>query len=228
MQRRSVVTDLNDDNRLIACHECAAVYRRLSIPQNAHASCRRCDSELFRHIPDSLTKSLALYLTALMLWTMANLYPFLELKVGGIEQQNLLLAGGLALYKHGMGELGLVVFLTSIAFPFLNILGMLYLLVSVAMGKRPPLMGHIYQFVKALEPWSLIGVFMLGTLIAIVKLQDLATVIPGLSLFAFAALLVIYSMARANFDPEDLWSAASSHALYAHEVTEVLAIACRY
>ena len=65
-----------------------------------------------------------------------------------------------------------------------------------------------------------INQFMLGTLIAIVKLQDLATVIPGLSLFAFTALLVIYSMARANFDPEDLWSAASSHALYADEVDE--------
>ncbi len=56
----------------------------------------------------------------MMLWLIANLYPFLGLKVGNIYEENLLLAGGWALYEYGMGELGLVVFLTSIGFPFLT------------------------------------------------------------------------------------------------------------
>ena len=117
--------------RLIACHECAAIYRRTPIPPNATANCQRCDAMLYRHIPDSLNRSLALYITALMLWVIANLFPFLGMEVGGIYHENLLFAGGWALYQNGMGELGLVVFLTSIVFPLVTILGMIYLLLPL-------------------------------------------------------------------------------------------------
>lgn len=160
---------------------------------------------LYRNIPDSLNRSLALYLAALMLWAIANVYPFLGLKVGEIYQENLLLAGGWALYEYGMGELGLVVFLTSIVFPLVTILGMIYLLLPVKAGFVPPGAGRVFQLVRMLEPWSLISVFMLGTLISIVKLQDLATVVPGLSLIAFSFLLIVYAMARSSFDSETLW-----------------------
>ena len=198
---------MTEPDRLVACHECAAIYRRVPIPENARATCLRCDALLYRHIPDSLGRSLALYLASFMLWIMANAFPFIGLKVGGIEQQNLLLQGGLALYENGMGELGLVVFLTSIVFPGLTMLGMIYLLLPLRMGFVVPYVGRIYQVVHSLFPWSLISVFMLGTLISIVKLQDLATVVPGFSLVAFTLLLVTYAMATSNFDPETFWQA---------------------
>ncbi len=196
--------------RLIACHECAAVYRRAPIPPHATANCKRCGAELYRHIPDSLNHSLAYYLAALMLWCMANIYPFLGLKVGAIYHENLLLAGGLALYENGMGELGLVVFLTSIVFPFITIAGMIYLLLPLRFNVIAPATGQVYQIVRVLEPWSLVSVFMLGTLISIVKLQDLATVVPGLSLAAFAGLLFVYALARSSFDPESFWEKLES------------------
>ena len=160
---------------------------------------------LYRYIPDSLNRSLALYITALMLWMIANLFPFLGIEVGGIFHENLLYAGGWALYQNGMGELGLVVFLTSIVFPLVIILGMIYLLLPARLGIAPPQAGRIFQLIRTLEPWSLISVFMLGTLIAIVKLGDLATVVPGLSLAAFSTLLVVYTLARSQFDSETLW-----------------------
>ena len=191
--------------RLVACHECAAIYRRTPIPERAAAHCLRCGALLYRHIADTLNRTLALNLTALMLWTMANLYPFLGLQVAGVRRENLLLTGGWALYEHGMGELGLVVFLTSVIFPLIIIVSMLYLLLSVAMGFVPAQAGRVFQMIKRLEPWSLISVFMLGTLIAIVKLQDLAQVIPGLSLAAFTALLIVYAMARNSFDADAFW-----------------------
>ena len=160
---------------------------------------------LYRHIPDSLNRSLALYITALILWVIANLFPFLGMKVGGIYHENLLFAAGWALYQNGMGELGLVVFLTSIVFPLITILSMIYLLLPVRLGIAPPQAGRVFQLVRTLEPWNLISVFMLGTLIAIVKLQELATVVPGLSLAALSLLLVVYAMARSQFDSETLW-----------------------
>ena len=156
-----------------------------------------------------------------MLWLMANVFPFLGLKVGAIYHENLLIAGGWALYQHGMGELGLVVFLTSIIFPILTITGMIYLLLLVRFNVAPPFAGRVYQMITALEPWSLISVFMLGTLISIVKLQDLATVVPGLSLGAFAALLIIYAMARSNFDSEALWERIEDLAVLKPQPTEM-------
>ncbi len=191
--------------RLVACHECAAVYLRTPIPPNASANCVRCNSLLYRHIPDSLNRSLAYYLAAAMLWFIANLFPFLGLKVGSIYHESLLFAAGWSLYQNGMGELALVVFLTSIVFPAMTIAGMLYLLIPLRFEQAPPWAGPVFRLVKSLEPWSLISVFMLGTLISIVKLQDLATVVPGLSLLAFMALLFIYAMARTNFDSEAMW-----------------------
>lgn len=201
----------NHKGELIACHECDHLHRVEPVPDGARASCRHCGAGLYKHIPDSLNRSLAFYLSALILFFIANCFPFLSLKIGGRVEENLLVTGGWALYKLGMGELGLVVFLTSIAFPFVAVAGMVYLLGAVRLGYTPRWMGSVYRLVNALTPWSLIGVFMLGTLIAIVKLQDLATVIPGTALYAFAGLLLTYSAARASFDPRVFW-AISPHA----------------
>lgn len=192
---------------LLACHDCDHLYRHEPIPAGARADCRYCGALLYRNIPDSLNRTIALYCTALLLFVIANCFPFLSLKLGGRVVENILLSGGWAMYQLGMGDLGLLIFLTSIAFPFLVITGMLYLLLPVRMGFVPRGIGPIYRLVHAVSPWSLVGVFMLGVLIAIVKLQDLATVLTGTSLYAVAALMVAYSAARAGFDARTFWAA---------------------
>lgn len=201
--------DQMDDNltgEIIACHECDHLYRLEEVPPGARADCKYCGSLLYRNIPNYLERSLALYITSFILFILANTYPFLSLEFGGRVVENVLLSGGWALYKLGMGELGLLVFLTSIAFPFVSITGMIYLLAGARSGRLPPAAGPVYRIVKAINPWSMTSVFMLGVLIAIVKLQDLANVIPGISLYAICGLLVSYSAARANFDPVIFWS----------------------
>ena len=191
---------------IIACHECDHFYFYELIPAGAKANCQQCGSLLYRHIPDSLNRSLALYFTALILFLIANSFPFLSLELGGRVVENILFSSGWAMYELGMGELGVLIILTSILFPFIVITGMLYLLIPARMGTAAPFMAQVYRIVNSIGPWSLVGVFMLGVLIAIVKLQDLANVITGPSLIALALLLVVYTAARASFDPHDLWS----------------------
>ena len=191
---------------IIACHECDHFYFYELIPAGAKAKCQQCGSLLYRHIPDSLNRSLALYFTALILFLIANAFPFLSLELGGRVVENILFSSGWAMYELGMGELGVLIILTSILFPFIVITGMLYLLIPARMGTAAPFMAQVYRIVNNIGPWSLVGVFMLGVLIAIVKLQDLANVITGPSLIALALLLVVYTAARASFDPHDLWS----------------------
>jgi len=211
---------------LVACHECDAVYQRHDIPAGARANCTRCDNALYRNIPDSLDKSLALYISALVLMIIANVYPFLSIKTAGIFTENHVISGGYALYEFGMGELGIVVFLTSIVFPTLSIVGMLYLLMPLKFGHLPFAYGAVYRVVRACEPWSLLSVFMLGTLIAVVKLRGLATVSPGLGMFGFIGLLFVYSAARIRFDPEVIWQHSRVKQLRSTQIDSQAKVIC--
>ncbi len=190
---------------LIACHECDLLHCIIPVPGNRKAFCIRCGAFLYRTIPNSLEKALALNLAAFMLFIMANAFPFLSLELNGRIVENFFLSGALALYRLGMGELGVLVFLTSILFPFLTITGMLYILLPMRFGHRPWKMGWVYRMVQALKSWSLIAVFMLGVLIAFVKLLDLATIIPGISLYSFVGLMVVLTAANANLDTFVIW-----------------------
>ena len=190
---------------IIACHECDQLYRYELIPSGAKANCQYCGNLLYRHVPNSLDRSLALYLTALILFIIANTFPFLTLELGGREVNSVLFSSSWAMYEMGMGEMGVLIFLTSILFPFTVITGMLYLLITTRFGIVAPYIGQVYRLVKAILPWSLVGVFMLGVLIAIVKLQDLANVITGPALGALALLLLVFTAARASFDPHAFW-----------------------
>lgn len=203
---------------LIACHECDALYVRRPLNPGVRANCVRCGAELYRHIANSLDKSLAYYASAFAFLIIANSYPFLSMQSAGLSSVNRIYSGSLALYRFGMWELGMTVFLTSNLFPALCMGGMLYLLSSVKMNRRPPHLGLIFRSVRRMERWSLLSVFMLGTLIAIVKLQSLAPVSAGPGLYAFALLLLMYTLARVSFDPEVLWQRSPVKQLRSNEL----------
>lgn len=195
-----------DAGELIACHECDRVHFVEPVPADARATCSNCGAHLYGHVPDTLSRTTALYLSALVLIIIANAFPFLSLQAGGRIEHSTLLAGGEALMAHGMTEIGALVFLTSVAFPFVVIAGMLYLLIPVQLGFKPAALGLVYRIVHALTHWSLLGVFLLSVLISIVKLKSMAGVIPGIAFFAFAALLIVYSAARTQFEPHEFWA----------------------
>ncbi len=190
---------------LVACHACDGVHRIAVIPARSRALCRRCGALLYRNMPRSLDHSAALYLAAMILFFMANFFPFVALQYGDRIEHSVLASAGLALQHSGMGAIGILVFLTSVVFPFLTISGMLYLLLPLRLGIRPKGMTQVWRMVRTLTPWSLIGVFMLGLLVSVVKLKDMAVIVPGVAFYAFLGLLVVSSAAVASFDPAALW-----------------------
>jgi paraquat-inducible protein A len=193
------------ESRIIACHECDHLHLSKPISEGSKALCTKCGYLLYRQVNNSIDKTLALYLAAFVLMIIANSFPFLSLQIGGRAEHNILISGALALHYLGMSELGLLVFMTSVLFPLLVIIGMLYLLFPAWLGIEPPAKGIVYRAVKALQPWSLVSVFVLGVLIAIVKLLDLAEVIPGIALFAMFAMLVIMTSIYFVFEPSTIW-----------------------
>ncbi len=203
---------------LVACHECGRVHQERELLPGDHAECRRCGGHLYRQpAHDGLQRSLALFLSALGLFLIANLAPFITLEFGGLEQPTRLLSAGLALHAEGMPELALLVLLTSILFPLATMLSMIYLLLPAVAGRQAPAMGPVFRITQLLLPWSLLGVFLLGTLVALVKLLDLASVVPGIGLFAFVGAMLAFSGARASFDPRALWALSPVPQLRAHQ-----------
>lgn len=199
---------------LVACHECDLLHEICEVPHHGRAHCTRCGAELYRHIPNGLDKMLALQLAALLLFLIANLFPFLSLEFGGRGEQMLLASASFKFFSAGMEGLGVLVFLTSVLFPLMTIGGMVYILLPIRLGYRPPWMSQVYRVVRVVAPWSLLGVFMLGVLVSFVKLLDMATVIPGVALYAFAALLLVTTMARYIHDESVIWP------LVGHDVGE--------
>lgn len=195
----------------IACHECDALHEVIELPVNGKAECSQCGSELYRQVNHSLDKVLVFSLTALLLFFLSHLFPFLSMKMGERIEENVLLSATLELLNQGFPELAVLVFLTSILFPFLVISGMLYVVVPLVFDRHFDSTFTVFRWVKKLFPWSLVGVFMLGVLVAIVKLMDLATVIPGPSLFFMAGLLVTMVAAQASLDERLIWHRISDH-----------------
>tara|TARA_Y100001934_G_scaffold120581_1_gene147374 strand:- start:2015 stop:3316 length:1302 start_codon:yes stop_codon:yes gene_type:complete len=190
---------------LISCHECDALHRKVPLARGAKAQCSRCGAFLYKSYLHGLDWPLALALGALGLFLVAHVFPFMSLKIEGRIEENLVASGVGAMWDADMPELAVLVALTSIVFPLLNILGLLWLLLPRRMGFVAPGAVTVAKIMHALGPWSLLAVFMLGVLVAFVKLLDLATVIPGTSMFAFAALMLVATAANASFHPELIW-----------------------
>ena len=190
---------------MMACPSCDCLHRIVPVPARGRATCSRCDTLLYRPMPNSLDHSTALYLAALILFVIANSFPFVTLQYGDRSEESRLISGSFALHQAGMSEVGLLVFLTSVLFPFLTLFGMIYLLLPARLGSPMPGRGAVWRMVRALNPWSLIGVFMLGLLVSVVKLQDMATIVPGVAFYAFIGLLLVSAAAVASFDPAVLW-----------------------
>jgi len=190
---------------LIACHECGLLQRMVALPVGASAKCLQCGSGLYKAKRNSIERSLMLTVTALFLFALAVSFPFMSFKLEGREQQSDLFTGVVELYQQGLWPLAVLVGCAMILFPLLKLLGSLYVLFPIWIGKRPPNAANVFKWVEILHPWAMMEVFLLGVIVAYVKLVDMATIELGVALYSFAALIVVMIWAEASLDPRDVW-----------------------
>jgi paraquat-inducible protein A len=196
---------LTADAELIACHECDELQRIPALAPGQTARCCVCGAKLLRSPKGGLDRPIALYVSAGILLLLANVFPFLTLEIQGRQEVTTILGASRALYNAGMGELAVAVFLTSILAPSLIITSSLYVLLAVRYRLPLPAVRTALSWISHLEPWGMLDVFMLGVLVAFVKLGNMATMHTGPSLFAFAGLIVISAAATSAFEPHLLW-----------------------
>jgi len=189
---------------VVACHDCDLLNQ---LPDKTAATllCARCGAVLRRHRPDSLDRSLALTLGALILFATALSFPFLAMKSGGFVQETTLLTGIHELWKQELYGLAALVLLTCVLVPLTQIGGLLYLLVPVKLNLSAPGAIPVFRLLQHVAPWGMLEIFMLGILVALVKLGKMATIVPGISAFAFGALVLVMAAAITVLDPPLLW-----------------------
>jgi len=193
-------------NRLIACHECDLLQRETVLAKGATARCRRCGAMLYRSMPASVDRALALTLAAMVLFVVANAFPLVGLSVNGVLVETTLFGAGRTLYRDGMWPIAGLVFATTLLMPLLDMAAVAYLLVPLRMGHIPRRPEIVLRLVHWVTPWGMIEVLILGMLVALVKLAHIASVVPGIAMWAFGAVMLVLAAAAAAFDPHEIWA----------------------
>jgi len=203
--------------QLVACHECDLLMRKPVLQDGESAECPRCGYELFSHRHRVVRRSLALVLTALLLYVPANFLPIMQLNLLGQTSQDTVWSGVIGLYESGMQGIAVVVFLCSMAVPLLKLLCQLLVLLSIRMdfGRSYGLL--LYRIYHHMREWGMLEVYLMGILVAMVKLMDLADLSLGLGLFCFIALLLVQVWLEVTMSPHQIWEALSGEDEHARD-----------
>lgn len=198
--------DFTFTEALIACPECDLIHSVPSIREGEQGRCIRCGALLIVRHKNSLDRSLAFALTGLMFFILANIFPLLTFEMEGQSESNRLIDGAIAFWNAGYWELGIVVFISSVVAPLAVLLVLITLLLPMQFGRTPFSPQFQIRLLTHLKPWAMSEIFILGIIVAFVKLQDFADVSVGLSLFAFVLMVAATVMAYLTLDENALWA----------------------
>ena len=190
---------------LYACPEC-----HLLTPEKAEPTeprCPRCGMHLAFRKPNSLARSWAYLIAAYALYLPANLLPIMVTRSLFEVQRDTIMSGVVYLWTSGSWGIASVVFTASIAVPLLKMLSLTFLLVDLQWGGLSDPMPRIklYRVLEFIGRWSMLDVFVVAILVALVQAQSLASIQPAPGILAFAAVVVLSMLATMAFDPRLIW-----------------------
>jgi paraquat-inducible protein A len=193
------------DPSLVGCPDCDLVQRLPELAAGASARCPRCGRELWRRREDSLNRTLALTTAAAFLYALANSVPMLGLTVAGRQAFTTVAGGAQQLWQGDHQFVAVLVLFTAVVAPALQI-GFMLAIVRGAHRERPPRwVGTLLRHHPTACTWSMLEVMMIGVLVALIKIADYATVIPGTAMYALGALIFLLAAIQASFDPREVW-----------------------
>jgi len=187
---------------LVSCHACG----RLS-PLAGGDSCPRCGAPLHSRKPESIHRTWALLVTAAILYVPANLLPVMRVVSFGQEQSDTIMGGIIYFMQSGSWPLALLIFFASIVVPLLKIVILGALLVSLQRRSRwrPETRARLYRLTVTIGRWSMLDIFVVTLMVAVVSMGALASIEPGPAAMAFALVVISTMLASHSFDPRLLW-----------------------
>lgn len=194
----------------MCCKTCGLVQRMEELQAGSRALCARCNFEIHRRIPGSVSRSLALAIGAAILYTPANIYPIVSVDYWGMHQTTTIFQGVHGLFKSGSYLIGALIFCTSILTPAMKIIGLILINATVRWGRWAKFRTWVYRIIRLVDPWNMLEVTMLAIMVALAEVGKIATVHPGAGVFSFAAVVVLTIAATLAFDPRVIWDAAEA------------------
>ena len=187
---------------LASCHVCGTLQ---SFEADRH--CVRCGSRLYQRKPFSLQRSWAFLITGLILYLPANLYPIMTTTQLGVTDENTIIGGVILLWSIKSYPVAVIVFVASIVIPLLKFLVISLLLLSIWRGHAGKLgqQTRLFRFIEYIGPWSMIDVFVVILLVALIQFGGIASVLPGPAAMAFAGMVMATMLAAISFDTRLLW-----------------------
>lgn len=193
---------------LISCPSCELLSRApVDFSDRVRMRCPRCGATLHIRKPNSLARTWALVIAASILYIPANTLPIMTVTSLGRTQSDTILSGVAYLLLHGMWPLALLIFFASVVVPLLKLLILIYLLVSVQRRSRwrPRDRTRLYRVTEAVGRWSMVDIYVVTILVALVHLGNLATIQAEAGAVFFGAVVVLTIFAALAFDPRLIW-----------------------
>jgi paraquat-inducible protein A len=197
---------MKENAKTVACATCGLVQRVNEPPVGFAAECARCDGVILERRVAGPEVTAALTLAALILYIPANVYPILRMSYYGAYSESTVWDGVVTLARQQEWLVALVVFLASIVVPLVKLAVLFFLVASARTSRWQRLRTSLYRFIDVIGPWAMLDVFLLAILVALVKMGEIATVLPGPGLLAFAGVVILTIVASASFDPRLIWN----------------------
>lgn len=194
------------DSSIVVCNQCDLLLKDSELLPGNKAACIRCANVLYRSQPDGLRLSFIFSITSAALFLISNAFPIVTISSDGLQNSTTLIDAAIRLINDGIPSIAILVFMTTFVMPGLEIIGLVYLLLPIYIGRLPPGHSVAYRLIYLVKPWAMVEVFMMGLLVTITKLNAFASVSPDIGLGSFALLMISVTAAAANFDPHEFWA----------------------
>ena len=189
----------------VACPDCDLLQSIPPIPPGEKACCTRCGCVLARKPAGSRDLPLVLAITAAVVFVIANTSRLMDLSVFGRTASTTIIGGAYEMWKEGQQITGILVLFCAVIAPGGYIAFMLTLLIGARRNPIPLWVGAMLRWVHHFEMWSMLEVMMLGILVALIKIAQLATVQAGIGMYAVGALIILFPAIVVTFDIRELW-----------------------
>ncbi|MCG8609705.1 MAG: paraquat-inducible protein A [Pseudomonadales bacterium] len=196
---------------LISCRDCGQL-NPLAKSRGQAGNCSRCGSRLHQRLPYSIQRTWAFVIASLIVFIPANTLPMMTVLNFGHGQPDTIISGILFLLKIGMVPVAIIVFIASFLVPLAKILGLMILLITVQRNStvQPRHRTLLYRLVDLLGKWSMLDVFVVTIMTAVVNLGYISSIEAGAGATAFAVMVILTMFAAHSFDPRLIWDLAET------------------
>jgi len=192
------------DLGMAGCHTCGQVVRLM---EKKHCVCPRCGSDVHYRKNNSITRAWALLISAFIMYIPANTEPIMYTTSLGQQGSDTIMSGVIYFLSHGDWPLALVIFSASVLVPIAKMITIAYILIMVQRGsaRRQAENTRLYILAELMGKWSMVDVFVVALLAALIQLGTLTTIEPGPAGMAFASMVILTMFAAMALDPKLIW-----------------------